>query len=293
VSVLVTGAEGFIGKHLCRQLGESFTVQGIDRSYGDLRDPATITRAFYDFHPAVCVHLAARVGRLYGEYDVLETVADNAGMTAAIAQACGHAGVRLVYASTSEVYGDRGDFECEEDDDLRVGRVHNVYGLSKRWGEEACRLYAPQGLTIWRISMPYGPGLPPGRGRAAIVNMLWQALRREPIPVHRGAERSWCWVADSVEAMRLTLARSGGVYNVGRDDQPTPMRQVAEFACELTGCSPSLIEEVEPPARQTVVKRLSTKKIRSLGWEPRVDLREGMVRLLPWVEWCERRGVAA
>jgi nucleoside-diphosphate-sugar epimerase len=199
--------------------------------------------------------------------------------------------VRLAYASTSEVYGDRGDVECSEASVDDAARIHNAYGLTKRWGEEACRLYAPDGLTLWRISMPYGPGLPAGRGRAAIVNMLHQAENRQPIPVHRGAERSWCWIGDTVGALRLTLeATNGGVFNVGRDDAAIAMLDVARLACDLTGAPYSLIHEVDPPARQTVVKRLSTAKLRALDWEPTVELREGMELTLAWVRELEAVG---
>jgi nucleoside-diphosphate-sugar epimerase len=299
VKVLVTGAAGFIGQHLCRELvGGGYEVAAVDRADGDLRCGAAY-QLVRRHRPDVVVHLAAKVGRLFGEDDVRETIADNAGMTADVAKVCGEAGARLVYASTSEVYGDCGDLVCYEDleafDNVAAFEAvaiphdhepHNVYGLSKRWGEEACRLYAPDGLTIWRISMPYGPGLPAGRGRAAIVNMLYQADHRLPIPVHRGAERSWCWIGDTVRAMRLTLERPG-VYNVGRDDQPVTMRRVAELACELAGAPAGLIEEVEPPARQTVVKRLSTGRLRALGWTPEVELEDGMASTLEWVRSLE------
>jgi nucleoside-diphosphate-sugar epimerase len=227
--------------------------------------------------PDTVVHLAAKVGRLFGEADVMKTVVDNAGMTANVAQACGEYGARMVYASTSEVYGDRGDRVCVEAGPCDL--PHNLYGLSKRWGEEVCRLYAPDWLTIWRITMPYGPGLPSGYGRAAIVNMLANADAGEQIVVHTGAERSWCYIADTVRAMALTVERRG-IWNIGRDDEPVMMREVAEMACDLTDAPSSLIEEVPAPNMQTLVKRLSTRKLRSLGWAPEVDLAEGMSRTL-------------
>lgn len=295
--ILITGDKGFIGQHLRRELDNAgHETYGADLQAGiDLRDPRMIGRILDASEAQVCVHLAAKIGRLFGEDNPLETATDNAGITALVAQACGERGVRLVYASTSEVYGDCGEDLCTEDlgavwlpsedeneevnGQVGVGwsEPHNIYGLSKRWGEEVCRLYAPDELTIWRISMPYGPGLPAGRGRAAIVNMLDQAWRRVKIPVHRGAERSWCWIGDTTRAMLLTIERTqGGVFNIGRDDRPLPMFGVAEFACEITGAPLDLIEEINPPARQTVVKRLDTSKIRALGWEPEVELFDGM-----------------
>jgi nucleoside-diphosphate-sugar epimerase len=206
---------------------------------------------------------------------------------------CGSMGVPVAYASTSEVYGDCGQMVAHEAITPRL--PHNVYGLSKRWGEEACRLYAPDELVILRFSMPYGPGLPWGRGRAALVNFLHQALTGQRIPVHAGAERSWCFISDTVRAVRMILeAGEPGAFNVGRDDNALPLRRVAEMACDLTGASYGLIDEVPAPDRQTVVKRLATNKVRDLGWEPEVELEEGMALTVEWVrERMEQEQVAA
>lgn len=287
--ILVTGAAGFIGSHLADELEQpGHDVIRVDRDDGDLRHHPVAAHLIRCHQPDVVVHLAAKVGRLFGENDVMETIADNAGMTALVAQACGDAGVRLVYASTSEVYGDGAEHTWEETE-LGEALPHNTYGLSKRWGEEACRLYAPDGLHLLRFSMPYGPGLLPGYGRAAIVNMLHQADNRQPIPVHHGAERSWCWIGDTVRATRMILERGEpGAWNIGRDDRSVPMRHVAETACALTGAPLSLIEEVDPPRMQTVVKRLSTAKLQKLGWQPTVELEEGMARTLDWVRGLEQ-----
>lgn len=274
MDIAVTGGAGFIGNHLCGELldsGHQITV--LDTKTGwDVRDG--IGPGHYD----VCIHLAAQVGRLFGEDDLLHTVESNVGLTAVVAKECGERGIRLVYASTSEVYGDNGNDLCDEEDGPFI-LPHNAYGLTKGFGEQVCELYAPDNLTIWRISMPFGPGLPAGRGRAAIVNFLHQAHHGEPVPVHRGSERSWCWIGDTVRAMRMTLELTdGGTFNIGRDDNRLPMVEVAKLACDIAGAPHSLIQEVDAPARQTVVKRLATDRIRALGWEPHVDLEEGMRR---------------
>lgn len=289
MKIIITGSAGFLGQHLTRELeSHGHHVVGIDRVHGgpDLRSSENVEEVFDEHSDAdVCVHLAAKVGRLFGEDNPIETIVDNVGMTALVARSCGQHGIRLCYASTSEIYGDNGDALCDE----KKGPFtlpHNLYGISKGHGEHVCEHYAPDGLTVFRFSMPYGPGLPAGRGRAAIVNMLHQALHAYPIPVHVGAERSWCWVGDTVRAVRAVIEQlpEGGVFNVGRDDNPSSMLEVAEIACELTGASEHLIDLIDAPANQTVVKRLSTERIRLLGWEPQVPLREGMEYTLEWVK---------
>jgi dTDP-glucose 4,6-dehydratase len=298
VKILVTGGAGFLGTHLCfelEQAGHEVSVLDLKLSrWHDLRFPEIVESCFKDHaNSDICVHLAAKVGRLFGEDDPMETITDNVGMTALVAQQCGHYGIRLAYASTSEIYGDQAEALCDEYEGP-FSLPHNVYGISKGFGEKTCEHYAPEGLTIFRFSMPYGPGLPAGRGRAAIINMLHQALHGKEIPVHRGAERSWCYVTDTVRATRMVLEMtSSGVFNVGRDDNDVPMEFVAELACELTDAKPNLIEMIDPPEMQTVVKRLATERIRALGWEPEVDLITGMRRTLEWVHTLDKTGAVA
>lgn len=301
--LLITGAAGFIGTHLTAELeAHGHDVVGIDRPELDLLDPLARTKLadmIRDAGVDRVVHLAAKVGRLFGEDDVTRTIMDNVGITATVALACADAGVPLAYASTSEVYGDLGHRVATESDPL-VSTIlpHNTYGLSKRQGEEYSTLYAPDGLILFRFSMPYGPGHPPGRGRAALTNVLHQALHRQPIPIHIGAERSWCYIEDTVCAVRLVLEASAseperfsGPWNVGRDDNALPMRTVAEMACDMVGAPHDLIQDVPAPGRQTVVKRLSTNRLRrDVRWSPRVELDEGMRRVLDYVRTFDADG---
>lgn len=302
-TVLITGAAGFIGQHLTRELSDvGCDVHGVDWADGDLREPGVFQRHLGRFSPDVVVHLAAQVGRLFGEDDLCHTVTENAMMTTLIANACGHAGVRLVYASTSEIYGDMGDTWCSErffnaeygslDPVYSAKLPHNLYGLSKRWGEEAAQLYAPDGLVCLRLSMPYGPGVVPGRGRAALPNMLWQAATGQPVVVHRGAERSWCWVGDTVRGIRMIM-ESGqeGAFNVGRNEPRFPMEEIASMCCAMAGASLDLIQVVDPPGPQTLVKRLDCSKLEGLGWSPDVELAEGIQEVWDWVKHFDANGV--
>jgi nucleoside-diphosphate-sugar epimerase len=288
----VTGAAGFIGRWLCSELAEvGHRVTAIDRinAGGDLLEPGVAAGWLRRTRPDLVVHLAAQVGRIFSEDDVRRTVRLNAEMTTIVAQACGDAGVRLAYASTSEIYGDQGDELCREDGPTVLPQ--GAYGLTKRWGEEACRLYAPDGLVIFRPSMPYGPGAPPGRGRRAMDTMLWQAHHRTPITVHRGAERSWCWVGDVVRGIRLAIEQPDAlVVNVGRDDDPRTMLEVARLACKLAGAPEDLIVEVDAPPGQTVVKRLATDRLRVLGWAPTVELEDGMEQVYEHVRRYDADG---
>lgn len=289
MKILVTGAAGFVGSWLAPELQKSHDVVLVDREDGDLAVPDRIDQLI-DYHqPDTVVHLAAKYGRLLGEVDPAYTVEQNATVTTRVARACGRAGVKLVYVSSSEIYGDHGDHLITEDDTY-LQLPHNVYGLSKRWGEEVCRLYAPS-LVIARLNMPYGPGQESGFGRCALINMVENARNGVPLVVHRGAKRSWCFVEDSMRGLCLVIEQGGGVFNVGRDDDERSMVAVAGLACDLAGADHGLIEVVDPPSMQTVVKRISMARLRGLGWQPSVSLEDGMAATFAGVEAYGRLSV--
>ena len=303
--IAITGGAGFIGGHLTRELeqaGHEVTVFDRQLGHGDFSEPGVIRQLLIDADPEVVVHLAAQVGRLFGEDDLIHTVRSNALITTMVANACSEIGARLVYASTSEIYGDQGEKVCFEHGPLRLS--HNLYGISKFWGEHVAALYAANGpgLQVLRLSMPYGPGMCPGRGRAAIINMLWQANTGQPIPVHRGSERAWCWVGDTVRGIRQIIETGEiaqaawewedgiGIYNVGRSDNPVPMTDIAQQACALAAADPSLIQEIAPPPMQTTVKRLSNEKLKMLGWRPTVEVEQGMAKVFETVRHFDAQG---
>lgn len=274
--ILVTGAEGFIGVNLCAALEQRHDVRAIDILDGDLTK-LNIAAALIKRHkPQLVIHLAGLVGRLFGEDDVANTITSNAIATTYVAQACAEAGIHLTYASTSEAFGDQGDRLVPESDHGVL--PHNMYGLSKRWGEEACRLYMPEDdLQIFRLSMPYGPGLPAGRGRAALITFLFNAIHGKPIVVHSGAQRCWCYISDTINGLcRLIEDGGSGAWLVGRADNETSMLTVAEMACDIAGAPRGLIEVVDVPENQTLVKRLDSKRLYDIGWTPKVNLEEGI-----------------
>ncbi len=302
MKVLMLGGAGFIGSHLTKELidhGHDVVVcdrqamlvpdeRATLRPVTNLLLPGSVKQVIKEERYDIVIHLAAQVGRLFGEDDLRHTVESNALLSSLVASTCAETKTRLLYISTSEVYGDQGEHLLHESDECAV--PHNLYGLSKFWGEQVAAMYLSEKspFQVIRLSMPFGPGMVPGRGRAAIVNMLWQANTGQKIPVHRGSERAWCWVGDTVAGMRMVIEEgeaalsSGewqcgiGVYNVGRSDNAISMIEVARMACEISGASTDLIEEVDPPSMQTVVKRLSNERLRSIGWSPVVDVREGM-----------------
>lgn len=249
-----------------------------------------------EVRPDLVIHLAALYGRIWGERDLAATVTANTGLTAALARDVAAAGARLLFVSSSEVYGASAQAgPVTEDAPLAP---LNMYGASKKWGEEACRLYAPDGLAICRLNMPYGPAavlpapgsVPHFSGRAGVLGynvlhtMLWQASHNLPISVHRGTRRCLTWVGDTVRGI-IMIAESGraGVWNVNRADDMTDVAEIARRCTALVPGCVSVITETDPPEQVTLVKRLDNAALLRLGWAPEVPLDAGMKETLDYI----------
>jgi nucleoside-diphosphate-sugar epimerase len=89
--------------------------------------------------------------------------------------------------------------------------------------------------------------------------------------------------------MLATLERPG-IWNIGGDSDHRSMREVAELACEIAGAPASLIEEVDAPSAQTLVKRISSAKLEGIGWKPSVALEYGMRATYDWVRQHDHAG---
>jgi len=288
VKILLLGGTGFLGRHLEPVLVErGHDVVSLGSEHGDLTRRSTAQIIVESSQADLVVHLAAQPGRVFGEVDPSHTVQTNVVATINVAQACAELNTRLCYISTSEVYGNvkvhgesRDSYrEWLREEHALIGQPRNLYGFSKWWGEQACQLYASKDLLIIRPTMPYGPGMLTGHGRAALPTMIDNLMRGVPFTVHRDTYRSWCYIDDVARGMADVIERGEGVYNVGRDDDLMSMEALAEMVTTILDVDPSLIILGEHDETITPVKDISCSRLRGLGWEPEVELSEGIVRV--------------
>lgn len=298
MNILITGSEGVIGRRLVNHMIESSWcpdalchVHTCDRipadrachTIADITHPETLRRAFTASEPELVFHLAASVGRRASEAWASVALRTNVEGTQNVVDLCLEYGARLLYVSTSEVYGEAFNDEVPVIEAVPCGRPLGIYGLSKGMGELVVELAVKRhGLdaVIARPFMCYSEDEPLSPYRSAIARFMRSVVRGEPLEVHEGAVRSWCYVDDMVEGLaRLGLSECQGVYNVGRDD-PQPLYETAQLIQEIAASTIGLSIAKMPPGIYPV-KHASFDKIRrDIGWQAETTLEEGLRRVV-------------
>ena len=313
--ILITGAAGFLGSHLCdRFLAEGHEVIGMDN--------------FITGSPDNFAHLIGNPGFRFVEYNVTDYVYVDGPLdgvlhfaspaspvdylehpiptlkvgsigthkTLGLAKA---KGARYLLASTSEVYGDP---EVHPQPESYWGNVNpigprGVYDEAKRFAEAitmAYHTYHQVDTRIVRIFNTYGPRMRPADGRV-VSNFIVQALRGEPLSVYGDGSqtRSFCYVSDEVDGIyRLFMSDEHQPVNIGNPVEFT-VRQLAEKVIELTG-SASTIASLPLPEDDPKVRRPDITRARELlGWEPQYDLERGLKATIEYFRSLVQQGASA
>jgi len=302
--VLITGAAGFLGSHLCdRFLAEGDEVVGLDNYITG--SPENIAHLSADKRFSFVEQNISEYTEISGALDGVLHFASPAspidylklpietlkvGSLGTI-NALGIAkakGARFFLASTSEVYGDPLEHPQTEG---YLGNVNPigpraVYDEAKRFSEAATMAYhRTHGIDtrIVRIFNTYGPRMRPQDGRV-VSNFITQALAGQPLTVYGDGSqtRSFCYVDDEVEGIfRLFMRGDAQPTNVGNPDEDT-VKQLAEIVIELTRSSSEIVYEELPTDDPKVRKPDISRARRMLGWEPKVPVREGVARTVEY-----------
>jgi nucleoside-diphosphate-sugar epimerase len=325
---VVTGCAGFIGSHLSERLvAEGWDVVGIDAftpyydradkldNLGALEGARRFALVEGDLNALdlgelmadapVVFHLAGQPGVRLSFGDGFERyTADNVLATQRVFEAAEAAGCpRVVWASSSSVYGDAAAYPCVEDE--TPTRPRSPYGVTKRACEDLAAIYRARGLSAvgLRYFTVYGPRQRPDMAMRILCESL---LDGTPFPLYGdgGQSRDFTHVGDAVDATyRAANADDPAtIYNVGGGHEAT-LADVIVALEELAGRQAVLDHR---PDQAGDVRRTAARTARAeadLGWTPKVGLRDGLRSELEWVRarraaldrgaGSERRGAPA
>jgi dTDP-glucose 4,6-dehydratase len=312
--VLITGGAGFLGSHLCeRFLAEGHTVIAMDNlitgNTDNIAHLAGNDRFSYIKHDVTnymfvegpldaILHFASPASPVdYLELPIQTLKVGALGTHKALGLAK-HKGARFLLASTSETYGDP---QVHPQPESYYGHVNpigprGVYDEAKRFAEAmtmAYHRYHGVETRIVRIFNTYGPRMRLRDGRV-VPNFIQQALRGEPLTVYGdGAQtRSFCYVDDLIEGIyRLLLSSEVEPVNIGNPGEFT-VREFAEIVNRLTDNPAGIVFKDLRTADDPQVRQPDISKANAiLGWEPEIELEEGLRRTIPWFrEELRQRG---
>jgi dTDP-glucose 4,6-dehydratase len=313
--VLITGAAGFLGSHLCdRFLADDHEVIGLDNlltgspeNLGHLTGERrfefvkhNISTYTYIAGPVDGVlHFASPASPIdYLEHPIPTLKVGALGTHNALGLAKAK-NARFLLASTSEVYGDPLEHPQKEDYWGNVNPIgpRGVYDEAKRFAEAMTMAYHRyHGLEtrIARIFNTFGPRMRPSDGRV-VSNFIVQALNGEPLTMYGDGSqtRSFCYVSDEIEGLYgLFMQGDSMPVNIGNPEEFT-VQELATMVLDLTGAS-SRIERRPLPVDDPKVRRPDITRARELlGWSPRVPLREGLRLTIEWFSNRDARGASA
>lgn len=288
MKALVIGSEGNIGAQLVRRLREDgYEILETDIRPGtgdgylmaDINHPVDLLPAF-DWGPDVVFLLSAMVSRVTCEQASGLAVATNLAGVNNVLQLCKRADTRVVFFSTSEVYGP--DIELM-DEEVADPRPNNRYGLSKLLGERLVeyevRTYGLRAVTL-RPFMIYDELESFGDHRSAMIRFASNLAQGKPIEVHRGSSRGWLHISDAVHAIEAAARlEEYSVINIGHPDV-RPVEELAELIRSRLDVPSGLVELVDQPQRMTLAKRPRLDRQRDLlDVEPLVSLEDGVDRV--------------
>jgi UDP-glucose 4-epimerase len=311
--VLITGGAGFIGSHLA----DAFLERGDEVTCLDIGSRAKVKHLlghprFHDVHDSILdggmlenlvaradliYHLAAVVGVEHYVADPYEVLNVNINGTQHVLKLAHKYGKKIVFSSTSEVYGRNPHIPFQEDDDRVLGstRIDRwCYSTSKAAGEHFCFAYHKMGLpvVVTRYFNVYGPRLDALDVGRVITIFLGQALRHEPITVVGDGQQTRCftYVSDAIDATVMAGLKpeaEGEIFNIGTMVE-TPILRLAELIRDLSGSRSEIVfvpqERIYGTSYEDVPRRVpdNTRMRTLLGVTPQVSLEEGLARTIAW-----------
>ncbi len=301
--ILVTGGAGFLGSHLCERLlaasnevicldnfftGRKKNVQHVlnNPNFDLIRHDITIPILL---EVDKIYHLACPASPIHYQYNAIKTIKTNVLGTINMLGIAKRAKARILFASTSEVYGDPAIHPQKEDywGNVNTIGIRSCYDEGKRVAETLMMDYHRQNkvdIKIIRIFNTYGPRMLPDDGRV-VSNFIIQALKGEDITVYgKGSQtRSFCYVDDLVEGMVRMMDSENftGPVNLGNPEEYTIL-EFAQKIIAMTGSKSKIaykpLPSDDPQQRQPDITLAGQK----LGWKPVVSVTDGLTKTIEY-----------
>ena len=306
MNILITGGSGFVGSYLCEKLindGHEIIVvdnllTGSTENINHLMQNENFSFIEHDVQNHIeienkveyVLHFASAASpKAYTEHPVNTLKAGSVGTINTLGLAKKHDAEYLL-ASTSEVYGDPLISPQTEEywGNVNPNGERSMYDEAKRFAEAAVATYSRSydlKTKIVRIFNTYGPRMQLNDGRV-VTNFIVQALKNENITIYGDGSqtRSFSYVEDTVAGI-ISLMNSSeyDVFNIGNPNEMT-VGQLAEKIIELTDSTSEIkyleLPNDDPKQRKPDITKAKTK----LNWEPKVNLKEGLIKTIKWVE---------
>jgi UDP-glucuronate decarboxylase len=302
--ILVTGGAGFLGSHLCERLvGAGHDVVCVDNFFTSQKTNVSHLLGKPNFelirhdvvHPIwlevdEIYHLACPAAPGHYQYNPIKTMKTSVMGAINLLGMARRCRARILFASTSEVYGDP---EVHPQPESYRGCVNPIgiracYDEGKRAAETLFMDYHRMNkvdIRIVRIFNTYGPRMHPYDGRV-VSNFIRQALLGQDITIFGDGQqtRSFCYRDDLVEAMIRMMGEGNsyiGPINIGNPGEFT-IKELAELVLEITGAKSKLIHNPLPQDDPTRRRPDITLAKKHLKWEPKITLREGLTKTIDW-----------
>lgn len=302
MNILLAGGAGFLGSHLAEALvADEHDVTVVDNLSSGLMSNLDSVKDDIDFIKAditeemqidgsldLIINMASNASRAEWEkYPVEVALSNSLGSVNLIKTALAKK-AKYIFASTSEVYGNP---EVVPTPESYISRLNHIgsrapYDESKKFGETLIKAYENEyGLEsiIIRFFNTYGPRMRGGNFYGRVVDrFIKQAMANEPVTIYGTGKqtRSFTYVSDTVDAVMLLIKKGtyGEVYNIGSNKEMA-INDLANIVIATTG-SKSGITYHELPADDPMRRGADNSKITFLGWTQRVDLEDGVRKMI-------------
>jgi dTDP-glucose 4,6-dehydratase len=295
--ILITGVMGTLGRPLKKELARrGHDVWGLDLQHqaeqnyyrADIASFRQLERAFEQKYDYV-YHLAAEFGRINGEeyYDTLWTT--NVIGTRNILEIQKRAGFKLIFASSSEIYGDKHQSILSEDIPLNHSIIqHNDYAVTKWVNEIQVMNFEKRfGIPVVRLRFfnAYGPGEYYHNYRSVVCLFTYRALHRLPYDVYLGYHRVFMYIDDFIPTLANVADNfvAGEVYNIGGEEFRS-VKELSDLILRKLEMDDAIVNYLPEDKHNVLNKKPNIERARrAFGHNPRITLEEGVPATIDWM----------